>query len=347
MMAVARIFKNSILRGDVLKFQEHILEKFSRLAEISVLDTISYKKESFPIYQLVLGSKDPQAPALAYVGGVHGLERIGSEVVLSYMQTISELLEWDNGFKERLKDSRLIFVPVLNPVGVAHFMRSNGNGVDLMRNGRVQGKPPGGPLYRGHRMTPSLPWYQGQEGVLERESLALYKMVETQLFPSKLSMAIDVHSGFGAKDRIWFPFGHCHEPFPHLAQAYRLKLLLDQTYPHHFYDMEPVSTQYTIHGDLWDDLYFKSQKSAKGAFIPLTLEMGSWTWLRKNPLQIFQKLGAFHPLKPHRHHRILRRHINLFDFFHRGLLSQENWWPKEESEIRRLEKKAKEIWYHG
>lgn len=336
-----------IFRGDVLKFQEHILEKFSRFADISVLDTVSYKKEKFPIYQLVIGSKEPSAPTLAYIGGVHGLERIGSEVILSYMHTISELIEWDDAFKERLEESRLVFVPVLNPVGVVHFMRSNGNGVDLMRNGRIQGKPPGGPLYRGHRLSPRIPWYQGTKGVLEKETEALYRSIETQVFPSKFSIAVDVHSGFGSKDRIWFPFGHSHEPFPHLAQAYRLKLLLDQSYPHHFYDMEPVSTQYTIHGDLWDELYFKSAAEGNGTMIPLTLEMGSWNWLRKNPLQVFQKLGVFHPLKPHRHHRILRRHINLFDFFHRSLLSQKNWWPKDPEEIKQLEKTAKEKWFSG
>lgn len=335
----------SLFRGDVFQFQEHILEKFSRFAEITVLATVSYKKEQFPIYQMVVGNQEPSAPTLAFIGGVHGLERIGSEVVLSYMQTVSELVEWDEAFQDRLKASRLIFIPVLNPVGVAHFMRSNGRGVDLMRNSALEGRPAGGSLYRGHRISPRLPWYRGEPGKLEPESQALYGMVEKYLFPSRFSFAIDVHSGFGTKDRLWFPFGHVHEPFPHLAEAYRFKLLFDQTYPHHFYDLEPVSSQYTIHGDLWDDLYFRSLSTDSGVFIPFTLEMGSWNWLKKNPLQIFQKLGVFHPLKPHRHHRILRRHLNLFDFFHRSLLSQKNWWPSDSRDRELLEKRAKEIWY--
>lgn len=335
----------SILSGDVLKLQEEVVKRYSRFAQVKVLDTIKYKEESFPIYQVVLGSEDPQAPCLAYIGGVHGLERIGSEVVLSYMETLAELLEWDESFQQRLSQSRLMFIPVLNPVGVAHFMRSNGNGVDLMRNSSLEAKPSGGPLYRGQRLSPKLPWYRGTEGVLEPEVQALYQSIKTELFSSSFSIAVDVHSGFGARDRLWFPFGHTHEPFPLLAEAYRLKLLLDQTYPHHFYDMEPVSQQYTIHGDLWDDLYFMSEKEGKGPFLPLTLEMGSWNWLKKNPLQVFQKLGVFHPLKPHRHHRILRRHLTLFDFLHRGLVSRDRWWPQSEEERVQLEKKAREIWY--
>ncbi|MAV92299.1 MAG: zinc carboxypeptidase [Bdellovibrionaceae bacterium] len=336
----------SILRGDVFQIQDLVLEKYARIAEIKILRNISHKGEVFPIHQVSLGNPDKSAPTLAFVGGVHGLERIGSEVVLSWMQTLSELYEWDEMFQERLKHSRLIFVPILNPVGVANFYRSNGRGVDLMRNGRTEGKPPGGVIYRGHRWSRRIPWFRGEPDVYEEETQALFEMVQEELFPSKFSIAMDVHSGFGAKDRIWFPFGHSHEPYPDLPLAFRLKLLLDQTYPHHFYDMEPVSTQYTIHGDLWDDLYFASQKH-EGVFMPFTLEMGSWNWLKKNPLQIFNKMGVFHPLKPHRHHRILRRHITFFDFLHRALLSQNHWWPKDEKEILQLERKAKDLWYKG
>jgi hypothetical protein len=322
-----RAVRSKIFRSDVLKNQEVVLEKLARHADISVLERVETAKTSFPIYQVVLGSKEPSAPALAFVGGVHGLERIGSEVVLSWLHTLGELLSWDDSFKERLRSSRLVFIPALNPFGIAHFTRSNAHGVDLMRNGRVEGNPPGGPLYRGHRMSPRLPWFRGQEGVYEKETLALFKMVREQLYPSSFSMALDVHSGFGAKDRLWFPFGHSHEPFPHVAEAYRLKLLLDQTYPHHFYVVEPVSRQYTIHGDLWDELYLNSLKETPGNFLPWTLEMGSWNWLKKNPLQIFSKSGVFHPMKPHRRLRILRRHLTLFDFLHRSLLAHEKWRP--------------------
>lgn len=326
--------------------QEQVLEKLSQHGSVETLAMVSHKSKPYPIYKLSLGSSDPSHLQLAFIGGVHGLERIGSEVLISYMHTISELLEWDESFKERLKTSRLIFIPVLNPVGVETFRRANGRGVDLMRNGSLVAKPPGGPWYRGQKISSKLPWYQGREkDQLEVESQALFDFVRKDLFQSPLSLTLDVHSGFGAKDRLWFPFAHTHEPFHHLPEAYRLKLLLDKTYPHNFYEVEPMSKQYTIHGDLWDELYLEGLKREKGVFLPLTLEMGSWNWLKKNPLQVFSRLGAFHPMKPHRHHRILRRHINLFDFLHRSLMGYQTWWPKTAEERVQLEKKAKELWY--
>jgi hypothetical protein len=38
-------------------------------------------------------------------------------------------------------------------------------------------------------------------------------------------------------------------------------------------------------------------------FIPLTLEMGSWAWVRKNLRQLFNFPSYFNPQKTHRHQR--------------------------------------------
>jgi hypothetical protein len=188
---------------------------------------------------------------------------------------------------------------------------------------------------------------------MEEESKALCRVVEEKLFPAKIALAVDVHSGFGVKDRLWFPYAHSHKPFPWLAHTHALKELFDQSYPHHFYEIEPVSRQYTIHGDLWDYLFFKKYgedlsrlKEDGDIFIPWTLEMGSWMWVKKNPLQIFSKSGVFHPIKPHRTHRILRRHLGLFDFLHRSLLSPEAWSRLEEKGRQKSFHQAVELWYN-
>ena len=77
----------------------------------------------------------------------------------------------------------------------------------------------------------------------------------------------------------------------------------------------------------------------------LPLEMGSWNWLKKNPLQIFNRHGVFNPIQPHRRSRILRRHINLFDFLHRAVLSPRGWLNQEEA-VRQLNfNQAMELWY--
>jgi hypothetical protein len=256
-------------------------------------------------------------------------------------------MRWDKQFQARLENSRLIFMPLLNPVGIVRRTRSNGNGVDLIRNSPLDAEDPGGPIYRGHRISPSLPWYRGPLGAQpEIEIQALTSVLEKELARSQVLLTVDVHSGFGAQDRFWFPYAHSRRPFPYLAEAYALKGLLDQTYRHHFYAFEPMSRQYTIHGDPWDHLFEQNRKrTGHGFWIPFCLEMGSWSWLKKNPLQLFNKDGVFHPTLPHRRSRILRRHLSLFDFLHRAALSQDAWMKQSPAEREQNQQEAMELWY--
>jgi len=120
-----------------------------------------------------LGSTRPDAPVLAFFGGVQGLEKIGSEVILSYMQTISQLLDWDEEFLARLEKSRLVFVPIFNTLGVYLGTRCNGNGVDLIRNLPVEGIMGATRIYSGHSITFRLPWYHGDEFKMEPEAMLL------------------------------------------------------------------------------------------------------------------------------------------------------------------------------
>ena len=69
---------------------------------------------------------------------------------------------------------------------------------------------------------------------------------------------------------------------------------------HHRYVIEPQSRQYLAHGDLWDHLYLRSRERPERVFLPLTLEMGSWIWVKKNPRQLFSRQGIFNPLVQHR-----------------------------------------------
>lgn len=328
---------------------ENLIREFGDLAQTRVVREVSFADKTYPLYSVTIGSTRPTDPAVGIFGGVHGLEKIGSEVVLSFMHVVLEWLRWDRNYRARFENSRLVFMPIVNPVGIVNRTRSNGNGVDLMRNAPLDGETEGGlaNIYGGHRISPQLPWYRGEAGKeMQAEALAMQEVVDKELLASPLSLAVDVHSGFGARDRCWFPYAHSRKPFPYLAEAYGLKRLYDRTYAHHFYAFEPVSRQYTISGDLWDHFFIENQKrSHRGLFIPFTLEMGSWTWLRKNPLQIFSRGGIFHPMKQHRRDRILRRHINLFDFLHRAILSPEAWRPRDALQNEQFDKSARELWY--
>jgi len=323
-----------------------IIQQLGNRAQVEVLETISYRDQQFPIYSIAIGSLRDDVPVIAYFGGVHGLEKIGTEVLLAYLQTLANLLDWDQELNRRLENARLLFVPIINPVGVFYGTRCNGNGVDLMRNAPIEGIGKT-KLYSGHRISPRLPWYRGEPAVMEAEAQALCQVVRQQLQHSSLLIAVDLHSGFGIQDRLWFPYASRKTPFPSLAEAHALKALFDQCYPHHFYKIEPMSQEYVISGDLWDYLYdeFWQQNQQTDHFMPLTLEMGSWQWLRKNPMHLFLRHGLFHPVLPHRQQRILRRHLTLFDFLFRAALYPEKWAALTSQQRQQHHQLGLENWY--
>ena len=301
----------------------------------------------FPVYAITLGNPDPALPAVGYFGGVHGLERIGAEVVIAFLQNIVTRLAWDTSLHRLLERVRLVFMPIVNPGGMWAATRANPNGVDLMRNAPqdASGKTPW--MLGGQRLSAGLPWYRGRLGdPMEAESQALCELVQTELLGRPFSIALDCHSGFGINDRLWFPFAHTREPMPHLAEVQVLKGIFEQAHSHHPYIIEPQSTQYLAHGDLWDHLYLQACAHSDRTFLPLTLEMGSWLWVKKNPRQLFSRRGIFNPLIGHRQQRVLRRHLALLDFLARAASSHELWRPADEARARH-HADALAHWFHA
>ncbi len=260
-------------------------------------------------------------------GGVHGLERIGSQVVLSYLNVLDQRLRWDSDFREQLQTRRVLSVPIVNPWGVANKRRSNKNGVDLMRNAPVEAESATW-LVGGHRYSRKLPWYRGPEGKeMEKENQFLIDFLMRETKEASACVALDMHSGFGLKDQIWYPYAYSSaDEFPHLNEFHKLKKLFEDTYPHHVYKIEPQSEIYTTHGDIWDHLILKKkERGDEGVFVPITLELGSWSWVKKNPIQIFSLFGQFNPIKAHRFSRVMRRHVYLYDFLFRAVKNHESW----------------------
>ena len=176
---------------------EDLLQRFEGHGRIETLAQIPYKNETYPIYSLSLGSTDPKAPVLGIFGGVHGLEKIGTRVVLSYLRSLAALLEWDQSLKILFKRFRLITIPIVNPVGMLLHYRSNGNGVDLMRNAPVEAShTPKWSLVGGHRISPKLPWYRGQaNAAMELEIQALIDFVKRESF--------SIPTIFNARCSLW------------------------------------------------------------------------------------------------------------------------------------------------
>jgi hypothetical protein len=241
-------------------------------------------------------------------------------------------LQWDTMLHRQLERMRLVFMPLVNPAGMWAGTRANPRGVDLMRNAPVDATERVPPWIGGQRASAGLPWYRGRAGeAMEQESQALCEVVAQELLARPFSMAIDCHSGFGARDRLWFPFAHTRTPIAHLAEMHALHQIYLQAHSQHPYTVEPQSAQYLAHGDLWDYLYLQSCRDVRAhTFLPLTLEMGSWLWIKKNPRQLFSRNGLFNPMIDHRHQRVLRRHLSLLDFLSRAACSHRHWVPLPE-----------------
>ncbi len=316
---------------DEFKALDLLIENLPSVVEHQVLDEVNYKNETYPIHAFSIGKKSPDIPVFGIFGGVHGLEQVGSHVVLSYLNYLFQLLSWDENTVRLFERVRLVSIPIINPVGIVHLMRSNGNGVDLMRNSPIDSYEKVVPLVGGHRLGKLIPWYRGKRNEMELESRVLCDFVKEHVLSADNSITIDFHSGFGFKDRLWYPYACSTKPFDRKPMIDKLEKLFDKTVPHHIYKIEPQSDNYTTHGDLWDYLYFyRKEKFPEKNFIPLTLEMGSWIWLKKNPLQLFSKGGLFNPIKNHRFDRAMRRHFLMIDFFLRASANP-NLWNKMDS----------------
>ncbi|MGH8460558.1 MAG: hypothetical protein ACRESS_03015 [Stenotrophobium sp.] len=164
---------------------------------------------------------------------------------------------------------------------------------------------------------------------MQPEAQAVCRVIEERLFSHSFSISLDCHSGFGTRDRLWFPYARTRQPIDCLPEIYALRTMFRSTHPYHStYIIEPQAHQYTTHGDLWDYLYERSSAGSSRLFIPLTLEMGSWLWVKKSPEQLFSLLGMFNPVAPHRHQRTLRQHQPLLDFLMRAAISHARWRPQ-------------------
>jgi hypothetical protein len=327
---------------------ESLIEEGHQDIRVSVASHVAVDGHRLPIYALEMGSRDTDAPTMALIGGIHGVERIGTQIILAYLKTLLRQHQWDNAFYHQLEDVRLLLIPLVNPGGMYLNRRSNPNGVDLMRNAPIDAnvRPPW-PL-GGQRLTRHLPWYRGKESdAMEAESQALSDVVAKTLFQQHTCITLDCHSGFGSRDRIWFPYAGQLSPWPELPEMHGLTRLFEHTYPHHnLYLFEPQAHSYCTHGDLWDFLYDQYKAvNPGGTFLPLTLEMGSWLWLKKNPAMIFKYQNLFNPVLPHRQQRIMRRHLTLFEFLLAAVRNVSAWCPQSEAARHSEQARALARWY--
>lgn len=336
--------------NDLLKLEKLVQgdSQLRQFVEVETLTLIQHQQKEYPLFAFTLGSKIPEHPTLFLTGGVHGLERIGAQLAWSLLKTTINRISWDISLQELLQKIRIVFVPLVNPVGYYNYKRSNGNDVDLMRNSPVTAIDKTPFLLGGHRISKALPWYQGQTDVLEKENAALFEKFLKSCKLSQCVISVDFHSGFGVKDRLWFPFSYTKKPFDYYPEMHAFARIFEKTHPYHIYKIEPQSEGYLLNGDIWDYFYLEFKKrNADAIYLPLTLEMGSWIWVKKNPLQIFSRHGIFNPIKEHRLKRTYRRHHLLYDFLLKSLYSHASWSKLDKENHFQHYKAGYERWYEN
>ena len=120
---------------------ERVIGLLGKEVDVRVAARLTAQGSTLPVYTVALGNPDAPA-ALGLFGGVHGLERIGSDVVITWLHSLAMRLPWDASLHALLERVRLVFMPIVNPGGMLRGTRANPQGVDLMRNAPVMRRSP-------------------------------------------------------------------------------------------------------------------------------------------------------------------------------------------------------------
>lgn len=102
-----------------------LLELGAPWFQTEVVCNVAARDHTFAVHVASLGTRAPDAPAIGIFGGIHGLERIGTQLVLDYMRSVLCRLAWDELLHRQLETVRLVFMPIVNPGGMYVATRAN------------------------------------------------------------------------------------------------------------------------------------------------------------------------------------------------------------------------------
>lgn len=72
---------------------EALIETFPTRVKATELARFQSGTHAYPSYLIELAEFDPAKPSLLLTGGVHGLERIGSAVLIAFLESVLQRLE--------------------------------------------------------------------------------------------------------------------------------------------------------------------------------------------------------------------------------------------------------------
>ncbi|TGK35911.1 carboxypeptidase [Leptospira gomenensis] len=311
-----------------------ILKLGGKLTSLNQIGFSRKTKEGFrfPIHALRIGTeKGLKEHPVGIVAGVHGLETIGILVLLDFLEYV--LHPDSTGFLPELQKGKLgiVVLPVVNPGGVVLKQRSNPGGVDLMRNSGVEAVR-ALPFFGGQKISNRLPYFRGNG--LEPESRALFRLMQDCFFQTENAVmpVLDLHSGFGTIDNVWWPYAFTKTPCPDTPLYQKIADHLKDHCGHIHFQYGPQSETYTTHGDLWDRFYdqYRTYQGLYPAisgskFLPITLEIGTWSDIKEDPTKLFRKRGIFNPASFNKIETVGRYRGFLRDFVRLGLKKPKDW----------------------
>src|SRR5688500_18475591 len=106
---VRGVHRSSFTELDAL---ESVLARGARHLRTDVACTVDSAGQALPLHVIRLGNADSALPAVGFFGGVHGLERIGSRVVIAFLDHLVARLEWDASLHQLLSGVHLVFMPI-------------------------------------------------------------------------------------------------------------------------------------------------------------------------------------------------------------------------------------------
>ena len=101
----------SARRFDTGDFPElHALQTLAQrangLLKTEVVCEVMVGDKRLPVHCLELGSTSASVPAVGFFGGVHGVERIGAQVIIAFLHSLIERLHWDDCLMHMLDNLR-------------------------------------------------------------------------------------------------------------------------------------------------------------------------------------------------------------------------------------------------
>jgi len=96
---------------------EQIISRTKHPLSVKEEASVAVAGQDLPLYSIEMTPFRAGLPTLIITAGVHGLERIGTQVLLSYIEMLLSRVSWDVVIQKQLSEMNLVFLPIVNPGG--------------------------------------------------------------------------------------------------------------------------------------------------------------------------------------------------------------------------------------